>query len=352
MSTNTTSLPYLAVSISNRVNYGLFFGGMYIAAILFGITIVQASTFFFVHRRDPILHKAVVTALLIFDMTHLALVANSFFNYVVVHSGDKNPPAVTWSCVAFYVLENITIAIAHLGKGALKRAQVIILQFLVASSLVSGLYVAARLARRLGLQQSSFIDVFSESDLFPMNVLNLSLNCVVDIAVVAILTPELSHQTTVSWTTSTFMLIIAYALNTGIFNLIFSLGAIIAFISWRHSLLFLAPRIILMTVHVNSLMAMFNARHYFRPRATNTVILQAHDASITVSKVGGLRVKSLRTTHDDGPTVNTAGLPLFTKHDSEIDLFRPSQIDVNIHTTQDKRVSPSRDYPYSLPHYF
>ncbi|KAJ8695163.1 hypothetical protein PTI98_007777 [Pleurotus ostreatus] len=46
------------------VNEGILFAGLLVAAVLFGMTAIQASTFLLVHRKDPAGHKAVVILLM------------------------------------------------------------------------------------------------------------------------------------------------------------------------------------------------------------------------------------------------------------------------------------------------
>jgi len=56
----------------------------------------------------------------------------------------------------------------------------------------------------------------------------------------------------------------AYALNTGIIASFFSLTCIIAYILMPRNLIFLALKIVLTGLSVNSFLAMLNARFYFQ----------------------------------------------------------------------------------------
>lgn len=66
-----------------------------------------------------------------------------------------------------------------------------------------------------------------------------------------------------------------------------------------------------------------NARHYFQKETPETVILQSHDARLTVSQGGNSVYASRRrpTTADKErtPTINEAGLPQFDKAPTLID---------------------------------
>ncbi|KAJ8518397.1 hypothetical protein ONZ45_g4508 [Pleurotus djamor] len=95
---------------------------------------------------------------------------------------------------------------------------------------------------------------------------------------------------------------------------VFSVASIVAYATRRSSYAFMGIRIILSTVHINSLMAMLNARRYFQKETPSTVVLQAHDAFLTFSKGGTIEASRRRPTtadRDAQPTINEAGFPQF-----------------------------------------
>ncbi|KAJ8691368.1 hypothetical protein PTI98_010952 [Pleurotus ostreatus] len=141
--------------------------------------------------------------------------------------------------------------------------------------------------------------------------------CIIDFSISTILVMLLARQPKgTSWTDSTAIVLASYALNTGLCNGVISTASIIAYAIDRRSYAFLGIRVILSTVHINSLVAMLNARHYFQKETPATVILQSHDARLTVSQGGQVYASRRRPTTADKertPTINEAGLLQFDK---------------------------------------
>ncbi|KAL4255109.1 DUF6534 domain-containing protein [Pleurotus pulmonarius] len=337
------------------VNEGILFAGLLVAAVLFGITTIQASTFLVVHRKDPIGHKAVVILLMGLDLAHLGFLANSFFSYVVLQpsqqqqpsDGSDEGPHLIWSCKGFFALQSLTIGIVHcmyalrvwkLSKREHLFVKIVpfLLAILISVSFALGVVASSKLSSWANVAQGF-------QDIAIWNRLNLGLSFAVDLCVAIILAATFHRRTSVSWASSSNILFAAYAMNTGMIPVFLSAAAFIAVSIQPGSLLFLAFRAVLMTVHVNSLIGMFNARFYFNAnkRPSTTVVLQAHEASINITKMGEVRaLPHSRSTPGGGrPTINDAGLPLFSRQSLESDASHPSVVEVNVTTTQDRNVS-------------
>ncbi|KAF4569755.1 hypothetical protein EYR36_009555 [Pleurotus pulmonarius] len=324
---------------------------MLILGSLFGITTIQASTFLVVHRKDPIGHKAVVILLMGLDLAHLGFLANSFFSYVVLQpsqqqqpsDGSDEGPHLIWSCKGFFALQ------ASYSKEVMANGYSFIL---VPHNWNCSLHVCPTgvetVSFALGVVASSKLSSWANvaqgfQDIAIWNRLNLGLSFAVDLCVAIILAATFHRRTSVSWASSSNILFAAYAMNTGMIPVFLSAAAFIAVSIQPGSLLFLAFRAVLMTVHVNSLIGMFNARFYFNAnkRPSTTVVLQAHEASINITKMGEVRaLPHSRSTPGGGrPTINDAGLPLFSRQSLESDASHPSVVEVNVTTTQDRNVS-------------
>ncbi|KAF7422727.1 hypothetical protein PC9H_010883 [Pleurotus ostreatus] len=182
------------------------------------------------------------------------------------------------------------------------------LVFASLGSLVLGLYTTYRLSLTQGARFEVLAwEVFS----------CLISTCIIDFSISTILVMLLARQPKgTSWTDSTAIVLASYALNTGLCNGVISTASIIAYAIDRRSYAFLGIRVILSTVHINSLVAMLNARHYFQKETPATVILQSHDARLTVSQGGQVYASRRRPTTADKertPTINEAGLLQFDK---------------------------------------
>ncbi|KAF4577024.1 hypothetical protein EYR36_005011 [Pleurotus pulmonarius] len=234
-----------------------------------------------------------------------------------------------WSCKALFAMEKIDVNLIVANVNMIKR-RLVLTGALVCASLASlgiGLYTTYKLTlTREARFESVKWEVFS----------CLISTCVIDFSISTILIMLLAKQPKgTSWTDSTAVVLASYALNTGFLNSIISTASIIAVRPFgfaryevvieasvqyaidQRSYAFLGIRVILSTVHINSLMAMLNARHYFQKETPATVILQSHDARLTVSQGGNSVYASRRrpTTADKErtPTINEAGLPQFDK---------------------------------------
>lgn len=85
-------------------------------------------------------------------------------------------------------------------------------------------------------------------------------------------------------------------------------------------------------MHVVSFVAMLNARHYFERRdQPSTLILQAHEASLRISKLGAIEaIPNDPSMCEKTRTINGAGLPLFkvvgSDNDSQVLSFSPEYL--------------------------
>ncbi|KAF9491775.1 hypothetical protein BDN71DRAFT_1279801 [Pleurotus eryngii] len=318
--------PEAAAEVSLREQrFGPLSIGLVVSAVLFGITTVQSAAFLSKRQGEPFLHKFAVAGLWLLDLLSTVFLENTLYHFLVTIRGPIAMSHFFWSCKALWAMESIIIAWAQslyilriwrlADVNMIKRRLILTgaLVFASLGSLVLGLYTTYGLTLTQGARFEVLAwEVFS----------CLISTCIIDFSISTILVMLLARQPGgTSWTDSTAIVLASYALNTGLCNGVISTASIIAYAIDRRSYAFLGIRVILSTVHINSLMAMLNARHYFQKEIPATVILQSHDARLTVSQGGQVYASRRRPTTADKertPTINEAGLPQFDKTSSLI----------------------------------
>ncbi|KAG1778172.1 hypothetical protein EV702DRAFT_1097868 [Suillus placidus] len=89
--------------------FGAFFIGVTLAAILFGLTNVQAFIYFQTHSRGTTWYKLVVSWLWILDALHLALIVHCIYHYLVANYANFGAlTEIVWS-FKLHVLVNVLI---------------------------------------------------------------------------------------------------------------------------------------------------------------------------------------------------------------------------------------------------
>ncbi|KAK0202328.1 hypothetical protein DFS33DRAFT_885130 [Desarmillaria ectypa] len=87
---------------------GAAFIGIVVAAILHGVSCVQAW-YYFTHQRDGWPLKLIVAAVMVFDTVHQALISHTVYTYLVTHYGDAAELQKTvWSLLAEVLFNGFT----------------------------------------------------------------------------------------------------------------------------------------------------------------------------------------------------------------------------------------------------
>ncbi|KAL4259298.1 DUF6534 domain-containing protein [Pleurotus pulmonarius] len=338
--THSATPSAIATEVSLREQrFGPLSIGLVISAVLFGITTAQSAAFLSKRHGEPFLHKFAVVGLWLLDLLSTVFLENTLYHFLITIHGPIAMSHFFWSCKALFAMESIIIAWAQslyiLRIWRLANVNMIKRRLALTGALVCtrtptspaltdvcfGKVCASLASLGIGMYTTYKLTLTREArfESVKWEVFSCLIStCVIDFSISTILIMLLAKQPKgTSWTDSTAVVLASYALNTGFLNSIISTASIIAYAIDQRSYAFLGIRVILSTVHINSLMAMLNARHYFQKETPATVILQSHDARLTVSQGGNSVYASRRrpTTADKErtPTINEAGLPQFDK---------------------------------------
>ncbi|KAG1725019.1 uncharacterized protein EDB91DRAFT_118501 [Suillus paluster] len=269
--------------------YGALFIGAIVAALLFGLTNIQAFIYFQTHAgKRTTFYKLVVFWLWVLDAMHLALIVHSVYYYVVTNFGNISVLIeVVWSFKLQMVL-NILIAYgthllyAHriwiVGRDR-SRAFLIIPAIVV----VLGSGVALTL---IWIVYDPYMNV---TILQWPTFLALSTAALLDTLDTSSLCYLLATSRTGYIDTDSFITrLIGYSIYSGCLTSICSMASIITCAVMPKNFIFLSLQFLMAKLYVNSYIALLNARHYTQSNVNTT----------NFSELRGCHSDSLTGTHN------------------------------------------------------
>ncbi|KAG2358338.1 hypothetical protein BDR07DRAFT_288306 [Suillus spraguei] len=246
--------------------FGALFIGVTIAAILFGLSNVQAFIYFQTHSRDTgtTFYKLAVVWLWILDALHMALIVHCIYYYLVINYTNFDAlTGIVWSfklsvAIEVFLIYSVHVLYAYriwiISKGKSRTLPitvgiVVILNSGVAMVLVWALYQC---------------HVFSDLIKFEWAIyLALGAITFADIVIASALCYFLAtSRTGFSSTDSLITKLMVYSINTGCLTSVCSIAVIITCAVMPTNFIFLAIDFLLVKVYVNSYLALLNARHY------------------------------------------------------------------------------------------
>ncbi|KAG1861759.1 hypothetical protein DFJ58DRAFT_871699 [Suillus subalutaceus] len=254
--------------------FGALFIGVVLAAVLFGVTIVQVFIYFQTHSGTGItFYKLVVGCLLILDALHLALIIYYVYFYLVINYANVIAlTEVVWSSKLQPVVAVLSIFVEHLlyvhriwtARADRKFCQsqwwggVVVVTLGFAIAVVWRIY-----------QEVHVISDWVKTEL----VLYLYFGTVAfaDILIASSLCYILATSRTGFSRMDLFITkLTVYIVNTGFLTSMCSIAVIITCAAMPNNYIFQALEFILIKLYVNSYLALLNARHYGQPHADTT----------------------------------------------------------------------------------
>ncbi|KAH7908690.1 hypothetical protein BJ138DRAFT_1157083 [Hygrophoropsis aurantiaca] len=243
-----SSSPVGPLDLDLNNSYGALFIGFATAAILFGLTNVQAFVYFQTHSGSGLTFYKIVTFYLwILDALHLAFIAHMIYHYLVTNYA--NPAAliaIVWSFQAQVVGDVLIIYAVHLlyvqRLWILSRGRSKILPSIITIMVALGSAVAITL-----IWAAYQCHVYS--DLISMEwctFLSLATICFLDMSIADSLVTKL----------------MTYSLNSGLLTSICSLGAIVTCAAMPKNFIFLGVEFLCAKLYVNAYLALLNAQYY------------------------------------------------------------------------------------------
>ncbi|KAJ8589398.1 hypothetical protein M405DRAFT_212263 [Rhizopogon salebrosus TDB-379] len=266
----SSSTPDFLLQIDIQKTFGPLFLGVILAAVLFGLTNVQAFIYFQSHRRTGMtLYKLVVIWLWILDALHLALIIHCVYYYLVISYANINLlDRIVWSFKLQVVIAVVIIYGVHIlyvyriwivSKGRSRILPIAVgiivnLALGVAMALMWAIYHCPSLTHLVGIEWATYM--------------TLGTMTFGDFVIASSLCYFLATSRT-GFSGIDFFLtkLMVYTINTGCLTSVCSVAAIITCALLPGSLVFLGLEFLTVKLYVNSFLALLNARYYTQSTA-------------------------------------------------------------------------------------
>ncbi|KAJ8589401.1 hypothetical protein M405DRAFT_791740 [Rhizopogon salebrosus TDB-379] len=276
--------------------FGALFIGVTLAAILFGLTNVQAFIYLQTHSGTRMtVYKLAVIGLWILDALHLALITHCVYYYLIINYANTSALLeIVWSFKLQFIIDFLIIFGVHvlyacriwiINQGRSKALPVTVVTILilgsgVATVIIWEMYQCHVFTDLIGIEWSiyttlgaiTFVDFVMASSLCYLLV---------------------TSRTGFSSTDSLLTKLVAYVINTGCLTSVFSMIALITCAVMPGNLISISIGFLIATLYVNSYIALLNARYYLQPKdsgAIDTLELRTRPALRSrVSEAGNLQ---------------------------------------------------------------
>ncbi|KAF8992649.1 hypothetical protein BDZ89DRAFT_1150964 [Hymenopellis radicata] len=310
--------------------FGAAYIGVVVAGILHGVTCVQAL-YYYLHQTDGWGLKGIVTAVMVFDTIHQALISHTVYSYLI--SNYFNPPALSktvWSLLLEVLFNGFT---ALLVQGFLAmRVWHLSSRNIWLTGLVSS-FVIGEFGCVVVFAVYALTHVRTFEELGALKALSITVNALAaggDITITTALVCLLA-QSRPRFANSRRMIkmLIIYSINTGLITTLCAIASLVSILAWGHTFIYITFFFCIGRLYSNSLLATLNARKRIRAsgEGVNTTSdnqgmgFSLKDIS-TQSKAGTLGTKTSIGRVGLGSAFSGGGL-------------HPTNISINIDTTKE-----------------
>ncbi|KAF8798688.1 hypothetical protein BYT27DRAFT_7203280 [Phlegmacium glaucopus] len=246
--------------------YGAAFVGMVVAAILYGVSCLQAL-YYFTNQNDPWYIKLTVIVVMVLDTINQVSVSHLVYTYTITFWGDLGQPLIVWSLgiavvvtgmTAFVVQSFLTMRIWRLsGRNIYLTGSSMTL---VVVSFGSFIFYIAKAIHLKDLASLSKI----KNEAIAVNILGAAT----DLLIAAILCILLNLSRTGFQKSDTVInKLILFSVNTGLITSLCALASMIAIIVASNSFIYITFFFCLGRLYTNSLLSTLNAREMIRGRS-------------------------------------------------------------------------------------
>ncbi|TDL18395.1 hypothetical protein BD410DRAFT_793282 [Rickenella mellea] len=291
-------MPLAGLHFDNTLGV-ILVGGM-LAAVLFGITIMQVYIYFVRSKNDPRLMKGVVGALWLIDALHIILIIHTLYYYMV--DNYLSPLAIispTWS---FKVDLMVTHVSDFLVRCIFARRVWILSRgnWLLTSSVMALAIVV--IIGGFGFAIKSFF-MRSYADFHELAWLIyavLGTDVVADIWIASWLCFLLNRSRSgFKRTDSMISTLMLYTINTGVLTCICAVGCFVSYATMPNNFIFIGFYMLLPKLYLNALLATLNARDGLRDKINSQPLIamsnisnlsgSGQQQSVTLAEKDGLR---------------------------------------------------------------
>lgn len=263
--TSSTQVPPQPLDVDPRSTYGAFFIGSILAAVLFGLTNIQAFVYFRTHvGRWTAYYRFIVLLLWALDAVHLGLTIHCVYYYLVINFANFAVLSeVIWSFRLQIVVNVLIIYVIHLLYShriwIVGRDRSIIFRIIPGIVIILGSGVAIALFWVIYYHNPSMGLFMNQWIIY----LALSAAVFVDVLITISLWYLLaSSRTGFSQTDCLITRLICYTIDSGCLTSVCALTSIIMCAIMPHDYIFLSIQFIVAKLYVNSYIALLNAEYY------------------------------------------------------------------------------------------
>ncbi|KAH9833859.1 uncharacterized protein C8Q71DRAFT_909403 [Rhodofomes roseus] len=314
------------------------------AAILFGVTSVQATVYFKHSKNDHPKLKYTIILLCILDTVQLALITISVYTSAVTSVGDPDPALSlgNWSVKAHVAVAGVSDAIIR-GLFCHRLWNFSQKNWVLVIFIAAGTTIALAGSIEFSIQCFSLLgDVFHISSVSWLLYASLGAGIGADATIAITLCLLLRHLSAGSDPCHKRMArtIMVYGVNSGMLTCLCEISCLVTYATLPNNLIFLAVFFVLPKLLLNALLATLNSRSTLRQvAATYKRSMQQTTAFTPTTARPSVRQSNLRSRFSDSPfhsvafndisplTVNMPRLPSVTRPANLRASVKPSIID-------------------------
>ncbi|PBK84126.1 hypothetical protein ARMGADRAFT_1055598 [Armillaria gallica] len=283
---------------SLNATMGVAFIGVVVAAILHGVSCVQAW-YYFTHQHDQWPLKSIVVAVIVFDTVHQALICHTVYTYLITHYGNvAELQRTVWSLMAEVFFNGFTAFLVQ-SFLALRVWRLSNRKILVTA--IIALLVVTEFGCVITFGILALINVHTFAELATLKYLSISVNALAaagDVLIAGTLS-LLLHRSRTGFQKRDTMInqLIIFTVNTGLLTSLCAVASLISILTAPNAFIYITFFFCMGRLYSNSLLATLNARQRIRTAAEG--INSSSEISFSLKDISKISTYSSR-----GPNIH------------------------------------------------
>ncbi|KAF8323559.1 hypothetical protein F5887DRAFT_1026056 [Amanita rubescens] len=322
---------------------GAAFIGVVIASTLLGVSLIQAW-YYYTHQNDRWPLKTLVSAVMICDVMHQALITHTIYTYLITYFGEAAQLGnIVWSLIAevlfngltcLLVQSFLTMRVWRMSNRNIWVTSIIVI-FVIAEFVCVVVYTG------LAFPMQNFIQLET------LKRLSIAVNALAaagDVSIAAVLC-LLLHKSRTGFHRSNTMInkLILFSVNTGLLTSLCALASLISIVVAGENFIYIAFYFCIGRLYSNSLLATLNARKMIRG-GDGGFQSTGEDYSFSLRDVPKNTTIGSRRTADISIRIDTTKATESDKNSAGRDIRR-SSLELALNEKEDSTIVNGTDYP-------